>query len=107
MHPAKSVRRGYANFLRNNDKNRQCRDVLERINLIATVHPQRPSSKEKKRYIGPKRSGDFQHLRSRQPLLRQLQVAEHRGSRIARAPAEPPARRNPLSQVDFHTAVDF
>lgn len=107
MHPAKSVRRGYANFLGNNYQNRQRRDVLERINLIATVHAQRPSSKEKKRYIRPKRSGDFQHLRSGQPLSHQLQVAEHRSSRIARAPAEPPARRNPLSQVDFHTASDF
>jgi len=107
MHPAKGVRRGYANFLWNNDKNRHCRDVLERINLIATVHPQRPPSKEKKRYIRPKRSGDSEHLRTRELLLRQLQVAEHRGSRIARASAKPTARRNPLSQLDFHTAMAF
>ena len=107
MHPAKSVSRPHANFLWNHDKNRQCRDVLERINLIATTHSQGPPSQKKKRHVRAKRSGDFQHLRTGQLLFRQLQVAEHRGSRIARAPAEAPACRNPLSQLDFHTAMDF
>ena len=107
MHPAKGVSRGHANFLWNHDQNRQRGDVLERINLIAAVHAQRPPSKKKKRYIRPNRSGDFQHFGSGQLLLRQLQVAEHCGSRIARASAEAPARRNPLSQLDFHAARDF
>ena len=107
MHPAKGVSRPHADFLWNHDQNRQCRDVLERINLIAAVHAQRPPSKKKKRYIRPKRSGDFQHFGSGQLLLRQLQVAEHCGPRIARAPTEAPARRNPFSQLDFHAARDF
>ena len=107
MHPAKGVSRPHADFLWNHDQNRQCRDVLERINLIAAVHAQRPPSKKKKRYIRPKRSGDFQHFGSGQLLSRQLQVAEHGRPRIARAPAEAPARRNPFSQLDFHAARDF
>src|SRR5439155_6536622 len=85
-------------FLRNNDKNGQFRDVLEGINLIAAVHAQRAPSEKKKRHVRPKRSGDFQHLLGGQLLFCELQVGEHRGYGIARAPAQPPARGNPLSQ---------
>src|SRR5207244_13268740 len=42
-----------------------------------------------------------------QLLFCELQVGEHRGYGIARAPAQPPARGNPLSQLDFHTAMAF
>src|SRR5947207_11712839 len=64
-------------------------------------------SESKKRPFRLKRSGDFQHLLGGQLLFCELQVGEHRGYGIARAPAQPPARGNPLSQLDFHTAMAF
>src|SRR2546430_12467886 len=82
-------------------------DILQRINLVAPVHSQRPPSEKEKRHIRAKRSGDFQHLRRHQLLSCQLQVAQHRGYGIARASAETPSRWNSLLQLDFHSAADF